>query len=878
MANEAGKNERRLSITYWDGTNAVVDKSIAKAQELIHTENVRSNVIGTIEKRGGQVVIGTNSYGGRFSARENYDLVYTSTGKEIMNGLFRLSGSSEPSAILTISVFDTVHLIDDTSFTGQWNLKISIVEYLNLIEIPFSLVRDRNTFYIDNLDYSDVGIYRLDKNNKWVLLDDPNAHNIPAADFTHTVMDNKIFFANGRSNNFYLDTNSPNNGSQADGLNVLSSTLTQPNALGDLYNCPKAKIINAYKSRLYVANYDWEGVHYGTQLLTSSYPLGIVSIIQGDVTAPSGDIWVLPVTDNTYVYTDQYANQYEVWRINTKIADIKVSTMDDLNLYVADHDVTFSSHSGSGTVASTTSTSVTGLNVSTTLLNVGMGVAGTNIPAGTTIQSIDSSSSITLSQAATGPCTSFVFSKAATGTYLNNGGTATITGLNISTTLLSSGMTITASTLPAGTLLASILTANSVTMSSLATGSPTNYVFSLSATGACALSTTVTGLSVNASGLTLGMGVSGPLIPNGTTIASIVSDSSITLSQSATATGATTFVFAYSSFLSQDQIYVKGSMEGEKVYRWPNNPTMSGQDVKQYSTFKLSGSDESDITMCENVGNVMIIANRSILASWNDSIINYFDLGIGCVSDRGFIKAYGALYFIHYTGIYATSGGMPNIISSPIKPYLEGATKSGLENAVAGRKSRSVFFAIGDSKIYNPDGSVKRYLKDVCLEYHITQQNWYVHTGVPASAFETWIDEYDPSRLLFLDNKTKDVKAFLEGDSDDGAEIFFRADTNPLPIATNIEELSNPQLVIIESERGSSMECYVSIDGEEYYPLEGQAEKGITRLRFHGKDGATGSPPIGHYVALSFRDGSTQRCKIGRVAVTFVPTGTSNPN
>ena len=679
MANEAGRNERRLKIEFFDGVNAVVDKSIAKAQELLHVENARSAIIGTIEKRAGQVVVGTNSSGGKFYARDNYDLAFISTSKKPVNGVYRLSGTGEPYTTFNASVSDVIYAVDYAADAGN-TLNIYTGDTISLVEIPMYGYTDRNTSYIDNTDYADVGIYRL-INNVWTPLVDGNASNIAAAPFSHTVLDGKVFFVNGRASNRYIDTNRPTTGQNSDGLVILGSTPTPANALGDLFNSPKAKIINAYKSRLYLANFDYEGIHYGNTLLVSSFPLGIITLIQGDVPGPLTIVpttWKLPVTDNNYIYTDTYANTYEVWRISTKIADIVVTSMDDLNLYVLDSDITW-----------------------------------------------------------------------------------------------------------------------------------------------------------------------------------------------------------YSStheFLSQDQIFVTGSVVGPKVYRWPNNPTLNGQDIKQYNTFKLSGGDESDITMVVNVGNVMIIGNRSLLASWNDSIVNYFDLGIGCVSPRGFTKAYGALYFIHYTGIYATSGGMPNIISSPIKPYIDGATKSGLEKASAGRKSRSVFFAIGDSTIYYPDGSIKSVLKDVCLEYHITQQNWYVHTGVPADNFETWIDELDPGRSLITDSKTKDVKAFLEGNTDDGREIFFRADTQPFPIAANIEELSNPQLVIIESERGSSMECYVSLDGDEYYPLEGRAEKGISRLKVHGKDAGVGSPPVAHYIALSFRDGSAQRCKIGRVAVTFVPTGTSNPN
>jgi hypothetical protein len=64
-----------------------------------------------------------------------------------------------------------------------------------------------------------------------------------------------------------------------------------------------------------------------------------------------------------------------------------------------------------GTCSSTTA--VTGLSISaTTLLQVGMTVTGTNIPAGTTISAIGSASAITLSQASTGSATSYTFGPA----------------------------------------------------------------------------------------------------------------------------------------------------------------------------------------------------------------------------------------------------------------------------------------------------------------------------------------------------------------------------------------------------------------------------------------------------------------------------------
>ena len=192
MANEAGKNERRESITFWDGTNAIVSKSIAKKQELIHTENVRSETIGTIEKRAGQVVLGTDTSGGRFKARDNYDLAQVSTGFSSVNGFYRLSGSGEPYTTFTISVYDDLYVTDANTWSLATNIwtYVKVSDYVTLTEVPFSGVNDTATKYISNTDYSDVNIYKLSEaTSKWNKIADSDANNIPAADFTHTTME-----------------------------------------------------------------------------------------------------------------------------------------------------------------------------------------------------------------------------------------------------------------------------------------------------------------------------------------------------------------------------------------------------------------------------------------------------------------------------------------------------------------------------------------------------------------------------------------------------------------------------------------------------------------------------------------------------------------
>jgi hypothetical protein len=208
-----------------------------------------------------------------------------------------------------------------------------------------------------------------------------------------------------------------------------------------------------------------------------------------------------------------------------------------------------------------------------------------------------------------------------------------------------------------------------------------------------------------------------------------------------------TFEAGFTSFLSSDEVWVNGTYDGEKQYRWVSNSGISGSDVKQYDTFKLAGGDEDPVTLLEPIGNVLMVGNKNALLTWNDYNLENFDLGVGCVSKNGYVKLKGALYFLHYSGVYSTSGSMPQLLSRKVDRYIRGATKAGLEECAAGFKGLSVFFTIGDVSLYNNDGSFWKVLPQTCLEFNVADQNWYVHTNVTSTQFETFIDSTGNERL-----------------------------------------------------------------------------------------------------------------------------------
>lgn len=333
------------------------------------------------------------------------------------------------------------------------------------------------------------------------------------------------------------------------------------------------------------------------------------------------------------------------------------------------------------------------------------------------------------------------------------------------------------------------------------------------------------------------------------------------------------------SFLSSDEVWISGTYTGQKVFRWISNPTTTGKDVKQYDTFKLSGGENDPITMMTNIGNVMLVSNKNAMTTWNDYTLENFDLEIGCVSKKGYVKMLGTLYFMHYTGVYVTSGSVPKLVSNKIEKYITGATKSGKENSVAGKKGRSIFFTLGDVTLYKLDGSVNKILNDVCIEYNLVQENWYIHTNVKASEFATFVEESDSDRLELIDTSGNHaVKEFLSGETDDGQEIHFRIDTLKLTTQPNNFEYSSKLIaLLVEAERGAAMQVFVNLENnEEYYAVDGTVTKGLSVIKITDKDSSRGKPPYCRLVSVSLRDSSKQLCKISRMTLVTLPTTDEN--
>lgn len=335
-----------------------------------------------------------------------------------------------------------------------------------------------------------------------------------------------------------------------------------------------------------------------------------------------------------------------------------------------------------------------------------------------------------------------------------------------------------------------------------------------------------------------------------------------------------TFTGSITKFLASDEVWIKDTFKGKKIFRWINNSSITGRDVKQYDTFKLSGGNNSPITMMETVGNVLMVSNKNSLASWNDYTLENLDLNVGCTSEHGHVKLLGNLYFMHYRGVFMTSGGPPQLISNKIQKYITGATKAGKENSAAGRAGTSVFFTLGDVTWYNPDKSIDKIIKDVCIEYNTTSQNWFAHSNVKATEFASFVEHFNPDKLVFTTpDKNLAIKEFLNGTTDDGEEIFMRVDLNKITFQGAYENINTLNSMIIESERGNALRVFVSITevNNEWYEIEGQVMKGISILKISPEDDEAGEPTQCRLLNVSLRDSSLQTPKLTRMSILYTP-------
>ena len=146
----------------------------------------------------------------------------------------------------------------------------------------------------------------------------------------------------------------------------------------------------------------------------------------------------------------------------------------------------------------------------------------------------------------------------------------------------------------------------------------------------------------------------------------------------------------------------------------------------------------------------------------------------------------------------------------------------------------------------------------------------FVGSGVAASINLDSVSLKEVTTPAASDNYS--VKEFLSGTTDEGNSIFFRVDTQQMQFSSNFETLSNPIAIVTRSHRGALMKCFVALDDDDFYEIEGTVNKGVSILKVHAKDRkGIPTPPLAKEIRVSWRDSSKQLCRLIQTSIVFIP-------
>ncbi len=170
------------------------------------------------------------------------------------------------------------------------------------------------------------------------------------------------------------------------------------------------------------------------------------------------------------------------------------------------------------------------LTSTTTFSFIGQTISGTGIPSGTTVTAINPSTSLTMSVVAT----------ASGSITASMGATPFVTGIIGSPTItLGGGISDFLGYIPEGSTVVDVISASTVQISNLVTGSSGYAVLTNCTT---VVSDATIGVS-STTGVVVGQAAYGPGIPTGSTVLSFVANTSITISQEATAASTTVTLY-----------------------------------------------------------------------------------------------------------------------------------------------------------------------------------------------------------------------------------------------------------------------------------------------------------------------------------------------
>jgi len=248
----------------------------------------------------------------------------------------------------------------------------------------------------------------------------------------------------------------------------------------------------------------------------------------------------------------------------------------------------------------------------------------------------------------------------------------------------------------------------------------------------------------------------------------------------------------------------------------------------------VNPADNSNITGMGVVANLLIVFKNGAMYRWNNSSIEADVVTpVGCSSHDSIATGAGMLFFFNATGIWMTTGEMPQLISRAVQKFIDAIDPSFYGDVSGFCDNEHYYCSVGNCTV---DGRV---FSNIVLRYTISTKEFAVFSY--ANQFRRFTQFIDAGDVKIVGGDTTARVLQLESSAltDNGTNIAFEIesqdqDLGSLGIVKDISER-----IMMYGFNTAAPNLSVQVDGLKLYNI-GSADKNFANLKLT-------KPLRGHY-------------------------------
>lgn len=216
-----------------------------------------------------------------------------------------------------------------------------------------------------------------------------------------------------------------------------------------------------------------------------------------------------------------------------------------------------------------------------------------------------------------------------------------------------------------------------------------------------------------------------------------------------------------------------------------------------------------DITAQAKVPGYLLIFKERSLKRWNGSSTYPDDLlKVGAASMEGVCVGKGAAYFFAAdgSGIYATAGSSPILISKPVQHIIDAISASYYTSVSSHSDEMDVWFSIGDITL---DGLT---YNNAVLKYNIGTQTWSFNAyAKEALVWSIYVD--GGATYTLFGNDDGEILTIKSGTSDATIPLEFAYQTQELEFSDTVSEIKS---FVVHTRKGKSAKVLARVDDGDW--------------------------------------------------------------